>query len=266
MTYSIITINYNDKNGLRKTIESVIHQTFRDFEYIIIDGGSTDGSADILKEYDKHITYWISEPDKGIYNAMNKGIVQSHGKYLIFMNSADCFYNNEVLSVVKQHLNDDIVSGKAIWSNNGEFLGYQGENITMYDLMHTTLPHQATFIKRSLFTNALYDEKYKIASDWKFFIKALILQNCTFHHIDVIICKYDDTGISTISTDLARKEREQILQELLPPRILTNYQYFLKTDSFIRDLIPEFNHTYRFQLLIYNIIKVLIRIRKIFKR
>ena len=87
MKYSIITVNYNNKEGLRNTIESVIHQTYRDFEFIVIDGGSTDGSAEVLKEYDSQITYWVSEKDKGIYNAMNKGIAKATGDYLNFMNS-----------------------------------------------------------------------------------------------------------------------------------------------------------------------------------
>ena len=100
MKYSIITVNYNNKEGLRKTIESVVRQTYRDFEFIVIDGGSTDGSTDILKEYDEQINYWVSEKDSGIYNAMNKGIKKSIGDYLIFMNSGDCFYQNDVLETV----------------------------------------------------------------------------------------------------------------------------------------------------------------------
>lgn len=95
--FSIITINYNNKEGLRKTIESVVGQSFRDFEYIIIDGGSTDGSIEVIKEYAGKVDYWVSEPDKGIYHAMNKGVLQAHGEYLNFMNSGDEFYNNGVL-------------------------------------------------------------------------------------------------------------------------------------------------------------------------
>ena len=97
MKYSIITVNYNNKEGLRRTIESVIHQTYRDFEYIVIDGGSTDDSAEVLKEYDKDIDYWVSEPDGGIYQGMNKGIRKAQGEYLNFMNSGDCFYDNDIL-------------------------------------------------------------------------------------------------------------------------------------------------------------------------
>ena len=97
MKYSIITVNFNNKEGLLKTIESVIHQTFRDFEFIIIDGGSTDGSVDVLKEYSSQINYWVSEPDGGIYQGMNKGLRQAKGDYVNFMNSGDCFYSASVL-------------------------------------------------------------------------------------------------------------------------------------------------------------------------
>ena len=83
MKLSVITINYNNRDGLKKTIESVVNQTYKDFEYIIIDGGSTDGSVEVLKEYSDKIDYWVSEPDKGIYNAMNKGIDIAKGEYVM---------------------------------------------------------------------------------------------------------------------------------------------------------------------------------------
>ena len=102
MKLSVITINYNNRDGLRKTIESVVNQTCRDFEYIIIDGGSTDGSVDVIKQYADRIDYWVSEPDKGIYHAMNKGIAVAHGEYLNFMNSGDCFYESTVVENVLQ--------------------------------------------------------------------------------------------------------------------------------------------------------------------
>ena len=115
MKYSIITVNFNNKEGLRKTIESVIHQSFCDFEYIVIDGGSTDGSMDIIKEYESHINYWVSEPDKGIYNAMNKGILKAQGDYINFMNSGDCLYDNNVLNNTLPYLTADIVYGRLFY-------------------------------------------------------------------------------------------------------------------------------------------------------
>ncbi|MDR2910496.1 MAG: glycosyltransferase [Bacteroidales bacterium] len=94
MKLSIITINLNNVAGLQKTIESVVKQTFTDYEYIVIDGGSTDGSADIIKQHANKITYWVSEPDKGIYNAMNKGIRVAKGEYCLFLNSGDWLINS----------------------------------------------------------------------------------------------------------------------------------------------------------------------------
>lgn len=96
MKLSIITINYNNREGLRKTIESVVAQTTREFEYIVIDGGSTDGSVDVIKEFSDYIDYWVSEPDKGIYNAMNKGVKVAHGDYCQFLNSGDWLYDSNV--------------------------------------------------------------------------------------------------------------------------------------------------------------------------
>ena len=123
MKFSIITVNYNNKEGLRKTIESVIHQTFNDYEYIIIDGGSTDGSVDIIKEYNDKISYWISEKDKGIYNAMNKGIRVSTGDYLLFLNSGDHLSENNVLEKVFPYLDGtDFVYGNE-WKINDRHKG-----------------------------------------------------------------------------------------------------------------------------------------------
>ena len=119
MKLSIITVNLNNKDGLQKTIDSVISQTYKDFEWIIIDGGSTDGSKELIENYSDYVSYWVSEPDKGIYNAMNKGIKQSHGEYLQFLNSGDIFIEDNTLKqVVSQLVNEDIVFGYAVIINN----------------------------------------------------------------------------------------------------------------------------------------------------
>lgn len=109
MKYSIITVNLNNANGLKETIDSIVNQTCCDYEYLIIDGGSTDDSLSIIKQYKDQIDYWVSEPDKGIFNAMNKGINVSHGDYLIFMNSGDCFNNGKVLEETLPYLGADFV-------------------------------------------------------------------------------------------------------------------------------------------------------------
>lgn len=230
MRYSIITINYNNKEGLEDTIKSVINQTSKDFEYIIIDGGSTDGSVDVIKQYADHVNHWVSEKDKGVYNAMNKGTAQAKGEYLVFMNSGDCFHTSNVLSSVANY-QEDIICGKVLKGNSTIPSGHYKSTITLVDLMRGSLPHQAMFIKRELMVKHPYDEKYKILSDWKFCIQALVFDNCTFRNSDVIVADYDITGISTNSNGLLPKEREQILKEMFPPRIIADYQRLYPVDD-----------------------------------
>jgi len=236
MKYSIITINYNNKEGLRKTIESVIHQTCRDFEYIIIDGGSTDGSAEVLKEYDKDIDYWVSEPDKGIYNAMNKGIAQAHGEYLNFMNSGDFFYNKEILANVIPHTKDtDILVGKDYHYNESSQKGFASilpSRISMVTFFKETLPHQGAFIKRTLFINTPYDETMKIAADWAFYIKKIIIENCRVKLLPIIVCQREQGGISVAQATKQKEERNGIIHQLMPIGIYRDYETLDHLDRF----------------------------------
>lgn len=261
---SIITINLNNKDGLIKTIESVINQTHKDYEYIIIDGGSTDGSIDIIKEYAEKIDYWVSEPDKGIYNAMNKGIAKAHGEYLNFMNSGDAFYNETVLSKILPYLNKDIVSGKNYYENGVH--GFYRNEIKLSDFFKGTLPHQATFIKKTFFDTYLYDENLKIVSDWKFFIEALVFSNATFSNIDIIVCKFDGNGISAKQIELINKERDLVYKQLFPPRIIKDYKKWEKQESALSPLLAEFNDSVGYKKFIKNILTILIKIRNIRKR
>lgn len=262
MKFSIITINYNNRDGLRKTIESVLFQSFSDYEYIIIDGGSIDGSVDIIKDYSDKIDYWISEPDNGIYHAMNKGILQSHGEYLIFMNSGDDFFNREVLKGVIPFLDRDIIVGKVM--HDVEIWGFQKEDITMLDLIQGTIMHQASFIHRKLFDLNMYDEKYTIVSDWKFYIQSLIFDNATFRNINLIICRLTPGGVSEIDVVKRNMERNEIYKELFPERILKDYFKLSKADSPLLELTPQLNETYRLNKLAYHIVDILIRVNDLF--
>lgn len=228
MKYSIITVNYNNRDGLRKTIESVINQTCRDFEYIVIDGGSTDGSVDVLKEYDKDIDYWVSEPDKGIYNAMNKGIVQAHGDYLNFMNSGDILYNKEVLANVTSHTEDmDILVGKDYHYNETSQKGFASilpSRISMVTFFKETLPHQGAFIKRALFINSPYDETLNIAADWAFYVKKIIIENCKVKLLPIIVSQREQGGISVTQATKQKNERNSIIHQLMPNGIYVDYE------------------------------------------
>ena len=131
MKYSIITVNLNNARGLEDTIQSVVNQTCRDYEFLIIDGGSSDNSTSIIEHYKNQIDYWISEPDNGIFNAMNKGIIASKGDYLIFMNSGDCFYNEKVLEESLQYLGPDFVIGQIKRKDDNTIMNYELGDISM---------------------------------------------------------------------------------------------------------------------------------------
>lgn len=143
MKLSIITINYNNSIGLRKTIESVVSQTDNTFEYIIVDGGSSDGSVDIIKQYADKISQWVSERDGGIYNAMNKGVRMAHGEYIMFLNSGDILYDNNVIGHVLPKLKADICVGNLVSDKGGRMTPPDEKNLTMSFLfvahLHTLL-------------------------------------------------------------------------------------------------------------------------------
>lgn len=234
MKLSIITINYNNAEGLLKTIESVITQTFNDYEYIIIDGGSRDGSVDIIKQYDNQIDYWISEPDKGIYNAMNKGVLKANGDYLYFLNSGDCLVANDTISNIFNNLTDcDLVYGNAIleYENNVHIIQKHqnmGENLTFHSFYKGGINHQSAFINKRLFNKyGLYDENLKLVSDWKFFLVAFGLNTSKAIYKDINICYFDMQGLGSNQDELLLKERNDVIKDLVPQPIIKDYENFL---------------------------------------
>ena len=207
---SIITINLNNKQGLERTINSVLSQTYFDkVEYIIIDGGSTDGSKELIEQHKDKLYYWCSEPDRGIYNAMNNGITVSTGDYLLFLNSGDYLSENTVLERVFPYLQYDIVYGNE-WKVNERYKGpYEAKYPDKLDesfFRRTSLPHQSTFIKSELLKENHYSEDYKIISDWKFFIEAF-RNGKTYKHMPFIVSVYDCSGFSCQHLDLMQKEK-----------------------------------------------------------
>ena len=210
MKISIITINLNNKDGLKKTIESVINQTVYDkVEYIIIDGGSTDGSKELIEQHKDKLYYWCSEPDRSIYNAMNKGITVSTGDYLLFLNSGDYLAENNVLERVLPYLEYDFVYGNE-WKVNERYkCPYEAKYPDKLDesfFRRTSLPHQSTFIKSELLKEKPYSEDFKIISDWKFFIEEF-RSGKTYKHMPFIVSVYDCSGFSYQHLDLMQKEK-----------------------------------------------------------
>jgi glycosyltransferase involved in cell wall biosynthesis len=221
---SIITVNYNNADGLSKTIKSILNQSFKGFEYIIIDGGSTDNSLEIIKTHKEHITHWVSEPDKGVYNAMNKGLRVATGEYVLFMNSGDYLYSSKVLEQALKNIstNDDLIYGDVVLINNElntERVQVHPKTPSFSYFYKQTICQQACFIKRDLFDRIFYfNEDYKISADWEFLIYAIYIEKVNFKKIDVIISVYDMGGISSTSKyrPIASKEREKTMDKYFP--------------------------------------------------
>jgi Glycosyltransferases involved in cell wall biogenesis len=229
MMLSIITVNLNNADGLRKTIESVVSQTFTDYEYIIIDGASTDGSIDVIKQYADKITYWVSESDKGIYNAMNIGILRAKGEYLQFLNSGDTLCSPTVLySVFAMNINKDFIYGDIATIDNSEIIKtiHYPSNLDTLFFIHGMVSHQSIFHKRILFLDNLYSEDYKIAADWEFFLKMIVFKNASYAKVDVIVSYVELGGISS-NIDLMKLERRCILEKYFPKIVLMDLaQYY----------------------------------------
>ena len=252
---SIITVNRNNSSGLLKTIESVAAQTFRDFEFIIIDGNSTDNSVDIIKRYADHLNYWISEPDKGTYHAMNKGILAAKGEYCFFLNSGDYLADNTVLNrIFSNEITADIISGNVLKMRpNNKFRRVSSpDTISLLKLCIHSLPHQATLIKRSLFEEiGYYSESYKIVSDWEFFLKALAIHDKSYQHIEVDFSFFKLDGISSNLNNfpLAREESYDCLKKNFPKQVddLMEYRYFYNSNfGQIINLLKKKEKLYRF--------------------
>jgi glycosyltransferase involved in cell wall biosynthesis len=227
---SIITINMNNAHGLRKTIESVISQTFKDFEYIIIDGGSIDGSIEIIRKYASQISYFLSEPDKGIYHAMNKGIKQAKGEFCQFLNSGDLLATPTSTDLILSEMPDcSILYGNMFKQMPGGKIIYN-KDIPLDSFLSFylgTLNHSPVYIKRSLFERyGLYDENLKIVADWKFFLIAIMLNNEKVCYRDVDVTCFDMTGISSTNSILKEAERREVLKALLPVKILADYDKY----------------------------------------
>ncbi len=343
MKLSIVTINYNNAEGLSKTLASVASQTYADIEHIIVDGGSTDGSVEIIREYadnealrlegykairqessedndtvpnrpiaqspDRHEIRWVSEPDKGIYNAMNKGIRMATGEYIQILNSGDILAADDVTerimaalkenvkqqhqqqntnnhSVMEQHTitaNDNntssphrliasstlencpaILYGNMIKVNAaGKVVGKSG--YTEYSLRQfysSTLNHDCAYIRRDLFEEyGLYDENLKIVSDWKWYLQAIGLGKVKPEYVDIDVTIFDDGGISETNLALRNAERRKVLEEVMPPAVLWDYD----THAFEMEQMKRLRR-WKLYGLVYFIERVCFKLEKWFCR
>ena len=284
MILSIITINYNNAEGLRKTLASVAAQTYHNIEHIIIDGGSSDGSVDVIKEYEQQLLHrtpytihlkWSSEKDNGIYHAMNKGIEialglrevdafnrstlcgdknkgnrselvedknngisKASGDYIQILNSGDILAAADVTERMINHLlalssslsaenRPAIIYGNMIKKDyaTGKVIGKSREvECSLRQYYSSTMNHDCCYIHRSVYEKyGLYDENLKIVSDWKWFLQTIGLGKIKPVYVDIDVTIFDTSGISETNLELRNKERRQVLEEILPPAVLADY-------------------------------------------
>lgn len=244
---SIITVVYNDKEGFNRTAQSIISQSsFDQIEWIVIDADSKDGTKDILEKYQSHITHTISEPDNGVYDGMNKGIALAIAEYILFMNAGDIFTDKNVINSLLNEISEkstDFISGNTYLTKNNEVIGIHlsPKEITGAFFWKNSLSHQSTLIKTKKIKTVGYDTRFKIVADAKFFFEEIILKNASYSKSDIFISKYDITGMSSTNYNLTNKEREQMLQELLPPRIHTDYRRLVSGNTTLERIILRLN-------------------------
>lgn len=258
MKLSIVTINYNNAEGLRKTLASVAEQTYRDIEHIIIDGGSNDNSVKVIKEYVAKVdsrksivdsVIWVSEKDKGIYNAMNKGIRKATGEYVFILNSGDALAGPEVIARMIASLNDGMSREKSLNEKEIDVLlgniihVYPGEkkivdsrksiddsqepqpiDVSMLTFYSGTVPQDAAFVKRELFEKyGYFDEKMKICADWKLYLDMIAFGGVQPWYVNIDVVLFDMSGISNTNDELRLAERRAYLEQVVPAAVLKDY-------------------------------------------
>lgn len=241
--FSVITVCFNAEKTLEKTLISVSRQRFRDFEYIVIDGNSTDGTLSILKKFTHQIDVLVSEPDKGIYDAMNKGISLAHGKYIYFLNADDHFASDSSLEDVKRTIrsNPDIVSCNMI--TFGDF-GENKENLpplNVFNILRGFFAHPATFVKRSVFKEiGMFNTNIQITADLEWILRAFTTRRYTYQKLDCYCTKFFLGGISANSAPKMLKEQNRIKDiHKLNGRIPS---FFLRLEKLSRGIL-KFLHT-----------------------
>ena len=214
MKVTVVSICLNNKDGLQKTIESVINQTaFNEIEYLIIDGGSTDGSVEIIEQYKDYLDYWISEPDDGIFPAMNKAIEHINGEYTLYLNSGDYLCENNVIENVIPLLDKDIVYGNEYKVGKKKLLATFPDRLDEGFFKRGALPHQSTLIASKLLKQHNYSTDWKILGDWLWFRQRVMVDKVSYKHLNFPISVYNLEGLSSVHQDIFKAERKKYYNE-----------------------------------------------------
>lgn len=240
---SVVTVSYNAVDTIEETILSVLNQTYKNIEYILVDGGSTDGTVDIIKKYADKIAYWVSEPDKGIYDAMNKGIDVATGEWINFMNSGDIFYSNIVIEKIIERVSRGIavIYGDVI-------LKYSWGNVLKkalpINIMNRRFPfsHQSCFINITFMKELKYDTSFKICADYNFFYKLYYENKCHFLYVDSVVSVFEsEQGVSSVNYLIMKSEDGRIhkkTHEIKWKLYIFFLGIYLKITSNIKSIMP----------------------------
>ncbi|MEO8576091.1 MAG: glycosyltransferase family 2 protein [Gemmatimonadales bacterium] len=211
---SVVTVVFNNVKHIEATIQAVASQTYASVEHIVIDGGSTDGTLDVLRRYDGKISYWMSEPDAGIYEAMNKGIaeVSDPESYIVFANAGDNLYSSEALErVVEQGRGEDMLYGKMLLSDDN-ISAVVGKRVELSDLAFQTLCHPATFVRKKVFDGVgMFDTRYKIAADYDHIVRCFVAPVST-RFVDVVVSRMRMGGVSEDRFMESCRERKDVIR------------------------------------------------------
>lgn len=243
MLLSIITINFNNLEGLKKTAQSVLEQISQSFEWIVVDGDSTDGSKEYLQAILRNNTLILSEPDRGIYDAQNKGVGLSHGEYCLFLNSGDSFCNNEATALCLHQLEKnpacDFLRFAAILTKNNKTCGIYTppHKISGIFLYESSIAHQATLIRKDLLVRLPYDISYKIAADADFFCKCFFRENVHDAYCELPLTYYDCSGVSSTEFTRTEEERKRLLLTTLGELIYQDYRRFSVGRTFLEHCV-----------------------------
>lgn len=248
--FSVITVTFNCVDVLEETILSVINQTYKERELIIIDGGSTDGTLTIVDKYRESIAYFISEPDNGIYDAMNKGIRAAKGSWLNFLNAGDAYVDENVLKTLfsSTEFDDTLVYGDIyIQKLNGEreyrkAIKVEGDAQLKQGMK---ICHQAIFYHRDIIQ--FYDASLKLKAEWKHLIETVRYPKFKPKKVKLPIVSYRLGGMGAVLHNLNRREMRQVFKEMYGlPEYIKAYPYFfeLKLRSIIKDLLQLLNISY----------------------
>ena len=218
---SIITVVLNGEEHLNKTLNSVINQTYENLEYIVVDGGSTDGTIDNIKKYEDKIDYWVSEKDNGIYDAMNKGIDLATGEWINFMNVGDELHNHSILTHIFTHHNYQEI--KVIYGNHELIYPGGHPRLVKAGLIKNfwkgeQFCHQSSFVKTSYLKLYKFNHCKKIAADFEFYYKS-IQNNAKFKFVDLTVAKFITGGVSDVKRINSILERWEVIEKTLKNNI-----------------------------------------------